>query len=216
MLPIFGTLLPGPAADGGCGVAVDAIVAEFETVDILVNAVVVGSELTVSGSTATVDFLEDLDQHFGKNVGRCEGRQFGQAGGREGPKMHGWWLDGWVGGCPLTGLSGGPAVGCFCSSWGARSAVNVTKAVLAKAMVPAQRGCIITISYPMGREAGGLAEAGPMSFGFGCSMQALETLTRCWAAENDMVGDMAGGIRCNILVGGRMAADGLPEDQVTA
>lgn len=134
--------------------AVDAVLSDFGQIDILVNAFITGAELNVSGATQAVDFLEDFDKHFGKNVG---------------------------------------------------AAIVVTKAVISKAMVPAKAGCVISVTYPTGREVGGLAEATPMSFGFAYSMQALETMTRCWAAENEDTG-----IRCNILIAGRMEGDELP------
>eukprot|EP01052_Picozoa_sp_SAG31_P009883 SAG31_NODE_529_length_14420_cov_20.000140_16_plen_378_part_00 len=136
--------------------AVDAVLGDFGSVDILINAAVSGGSFVVNGATNAVDFLEDFDKHFGQNVG---------------------------------------------------SAINVSKAVLEKAMVPAKAGCCITLSYAMGREGAALAEPSPMSFGFGYSMQAVEALTRCWADENDDAG-----VRCNILMCGRMQNDGLPED----
>ena len=87
-----------------------------------------------------------------------------------------------------------------------QSFICPVKSVLEKAMVKAQDGQIISLSCAMGRDSVGIhSHADPMSFGFGYSKFALETLSHAYAHEYE---DQR--IRFNILVPGRVYSDGFP------
>ena len=68
------------------------------------------------------------------------------------------------------------------------SYTRTTNAVLHKAMVPASSGCVVGISYCLGRESIDLkseAYQGDSSFDFAYSMKSLEAMSMPHAKEND-------------------------------